>query len=148
MTRVNWLVRQLAGARDDLRIEAFVRNGRGSIAAELLGPLRPDPSRLVVDPTKEIKAFRVAASTALGTKRGAGRGGFIDSVHGSVDSFYEGVVQKLRARPMFGSAPALRPAPPEESSGDPLTSVALSSQDDPDAPSTRTDARSASRGDD
>jgi hypothetical protein len=41
--------------------------------------------------------FRVAAASPLGSKRGTGRGGFIDSVLAALDGFYELVVQELRA---------------------------------------------------
>ena len=43
---------------------------------------------LVTDPAKDIRSFRVATSSTLGTKRGRGRGAFIDSVLAAVDSFY------------------------------------------------------------
>lgn len=133
VTRVNWLVRQLSGASDNLRVEAFVKNGRGSTSAELLGTLREDPAKLVVDPSKEFKSFRVAASAPLGTKRGVGRGGFIDSVHDSADSFYVDVMQNLKA--WRASPPAMRAIPVEEAEGGSLASTALSSQDEPQAAS-------------
>lgn len=126
-TRVNWLVRQLAGASDNLRIEAFVKNGRGSSTAELLGTLREEPNRLIVDSAREFRTFRVASSVPLGTKRGTGRGSFIDSVHDAVDSFYVDVMQGLKA--WRAMPPAMRPTPPEEGV-DALSSTALSSQDD------------------
>lgn len=129
VTRVNWLARQLAGASDNLRIEAFVKNGRGSSSAELLGSLRTDPSLLVVDPAREFKTFRVAATSALGDKRGSGRGSFIDSVHDAVDAFYVDVMQGLKA--WRAAPPAMRDTPAEEAAGTALSSTALSSQDEP-----------------
>ena len=79
-TRVNWLVRQLKNAPDTTRVEAFVAHARGSSAAELLSEVRENPASLVVDPTKELRTFRVAPPARSGTKRGRGRGSFIDSV--------------------------------------------------------------------
>ena len=131
-TRVNWLVRQLKHAPDDVRIEAFAMHARGGSTAELLRRIREDPTVLVGDPTKELRSFRIALSTGAGTKRSVGRGSFIDSVLGAVDAFYEQVVQILK--PWAPAPPRLRtqdevasaePVPPS------LVSTALSSQDDP-----------------
>lgn len=77
-TRVNWLVRQLKNAPDPTRLECFNSHSRGSSAAELLSAIPENPASLVTDPTREIRTFRVAAACGLGTKRGRGRGCFID----------------------------------------------------------------------
>lgn len=128
-TRVNWLVRQLKEAPGSLRLEAFVWNQRGQGAAELLAAVREDPALLVLDPAREFKSFRVGQSTQMGAKRGRGRGSFIDSVLDSVDTFYEEIVQNLKA--WSAAPPKLRPEvePPEGERSD-LSSTALSSQDD------------------
>ena len=47
-TRVNWLLRQLKTAPDNVRVEAFVANQRGGGAAELLGTLRENPAALIL----------------------------------------------------------------------------------------------------
>ena len=65
-TRVNWLVRQLKNAPDDVPLEAFVANQRGAGMAELLGRTREDPNVLVTDPKKELRSFRVASSARWG----------------------------------------------------------------------------------
>lgn len=127
-TRVNWLVRQLKNAPDSLRVEAFTLNQRGAGAAELLGTVRQDPSVLVLDPAKEMRGFRVAFTVPMGTKRGRGRGAFIDSLMGAVDTFYEDTVQNIKA--WSATPPKLRSeveVTPEEPPS--LTSTALSSQD-------------------
>jgi hypothetical protein len=62
---------------------------------------------LIVDPKKEFRTFRVAATSPLGAKRGVGRGGFIDSVLAALDGFYATVVQQLR--PWSAKAPQLPP---------------------------------------
>ncbi|MCP3420467.1 hypothetical protein [Nocardioides pinisoli] len=131
-TRVNWLLRQLKNAPDSTRVEVFVAHARGSQAAELLSTVREDPSVLVHDPTKEIRAFRLAVSTTLGTKRGRGRGSFIDSVLTAVDGFYGEVLGSLRA--WAAAPPKLRPVhaePPEVDDSVPaaLASTDYSSQD-------------------
>lgn len=99
-TRVNWLVRQLKSAPDSVRIEAFAAYARGAGAAGLLGAVRTDPGLLAGEGgkgAKELRVFRVAQFTSMGTKRGRGRGSFIDSVLGAVDGFYTDVMQNLKA---------------------------------------------------
>jgi hypothetical protein len=131
-TRVNWLLRQLKNAPDTLRVEAFAARARGAGAAELLGDLRDDPRALVVDPTKELRSFRLVMTTPLGTRRGRGRGAFIDSVLAGIDQFYTDVMQNLKA--WAASPPRLRQEEPAEDLRDEsvpaaLISTALSSQD-------------------
>jgi len=131
-TRVNWLVRQLKDAPDAVRVEAFVAHGRGSSAAELLKVVRENPAALLTEPGKELRSFRVAVSTPLGSKRGRGRGSFIDSVLDAVDAFYSDVMQNLRA--WSASPPRLRAdgdraMVEEQDVAMPLVSTALSSQD-------------------
>jgi hypothetical protein len=127
-TRVNWLLRQLQRAPETVRIESFAMHARGASAAELLREARVDPTRLIADPKKELRTFRVALSCKLGSKRGGDRGSFIKSVLDAVDRFYADILQELKA---------WTPAPPrmrdlaEESKLQPasLSSTALSSQD-------------------
>jgi hypothetical protein len=129
-TRVNWLVRQLKDCPDSMRLEAFALHARGDGAAELLRRVREDPTVLIHDATKELRSFRVAQIAPAGTKRGTGRGSFIDSLLDGVDAFYEQVVQNLK--PWLPVAPRLRSdsdiQPVEQVSPD-LISAAVSSQD-------------------
>ncbi|WP_305786698.1 hypothetical protein [Symbioplanes lichenis] len=148
-TRVNWLVRQLRNAPDTCRVEAFALHARGAGHTELLKVVRERPAAILGDPAKELKNFRVAQSAAAGTKRGAGRGGFIDSVLGAVDDFYEQVLQNLK--PWMPAPPRLRSleetAPPVEAVAPSLVSTAISSQDGPErsvaAPEQRAPQQSA-----
>jgi hypothetical protein len=133
-TRVNWLVRQLKAAPDTVRIEAFAANQRGAGATELLGKVRDDPSVLVADPKREIKSFRIALSAPMGSKRGRGRGAFIDSLVDLLDLFYGEVVQHLKA--WSAKPPRLRESTPEPSPPVDLSSTALSSQDGPEPASS------------
>jgi hypothetical protein len=129
-TRVNWLVRQLKDAPDHSRVEAFAMHARGNGTADLLHRVRTDPMVLIGDPSKDLRAFRVALSSVAGTKRGTGRGAFIDSVVDSVDAFYEQVIQNLKpwmpAPPRLRSAEDIQPTEPVTPS---LVSAAISSQD-------------------
>ncbi len=140
-TRVNWLVRQLKNAPDATRVEVFVAHARGSQAAELLSTVRENPTSLVVDPSKDLRTFRIAMSGGLGTKRGRGRGAFIDSVLTAVDGFYGEVLGSLRA--WSAAPPKLRPAhaePPEIDDTIPaaLASTDYSSQDGSATPESAT----------
>lgn len=143
-TRVNWLVRQLKNAPETVRVEAYANHARGASTAELLRTVRENPACLVADPSKELRTFRVAVSMPLGTKRGRGRGAFIDSVLSAVNGFYADVLESLR--PWSAAPPKLRPAhpaPPEidESIPSSLSSTDYSSQDDVDdvAPAAEVD---------
>jgi hypothetical protein len=103
-TRVNWLVRQLKDAPEGLRIDAFTSGSRSS-TSEILRVIRENPGVLIEDPKRDFRMFRVAAASPMGTKRGTGRGGFIDSVLSAIDGFYGAVVQQLR--PWAAKAPQL-----------------------------------------
>jgi hypothetical protein len=103
-TRVGWLTRQLRDAPDGLRLDAFSAGLRTS-TSDLLRQVREDPMVLIADPKREFRTFRVAATSPLGTKRGVGRGGFIDSVLAALDGFYGTVVQQIR--PWTAKAPQL-----------------------------------------
>lgn len=105
LTRINWLLRQLKAAPDTTRIEASVLRSRVA-TAELLRDLRDAPAKLVGDPAKELKSFTVASTFPMGTKRGTGRGGFIDSVLNAVETTYETIGQSLK--PWSAAPPRLR----------------------------------------
>ncbi len=128
LTRVNWLVRQLRSAPDSLRVESFAMHSRGAGAAELLHAVRDNPSLLIQDPQRDLRSFRLALTSPLGTKRNRGRGSAIDSVLTAVDTFYGSVLQNLKA---WTPSPAkLRDAAEVPTlSPSSLTSTAISSQD-------------------
>jgi hypothetical protein len=127
-TRVNWLVRQLKAAPDSVRLEAFALHTRGPGAADLLKSVREDPALLVQDPKKELRSFRIAHTSPLGTKRGRGRGSAIDSVLDAVDLFYGEVLQHLKA--WAAAPPKMREVSDLPTTSSPaLISTALSSQD-------------------
>jgi hypothetical protein len=131
-TRVNWVVRQMKNAPETARIECYAAHARGSSSAELLRTVRENPASLLIDPSKEIRSFRVAANSTLGAKRGRGRGTFIDSVLGGIDAFYADILQDLKA--WSAAPPKLRPVPESPDEIEPtvpasLASTELSSQD-------------------
>ncbi len=115
-------------------------HARGGGATDLLRQARDEPMTLIIDPTRELRAFRVAQSTTAGSKRGSGRGAFIDSVYQAIDDFYEQIIQNLK--PWMPAPPRLRtpedvaPVQPVAAS---LVSTAISSQDSPefDTPAAR-----------
>lgn len=138
-TRVNWLLRQLKGAPDTLRIEAFAARQRGG-TAELLKTAREDPGVLVADPTKEIRSFTVTYIGKMGGARLAGRSGFIDSVMDAILESYDVVGQRLKD---WSAAPPRLRKPEEvvvdEQVSKDIPSAALSSQDDELLGSSATD---------
>ncbi|MGL5817786.1 MAG: hypothetical protein ACRCYR_09510 [Phycicoccus sp.] len=132
-TRINWLVRQLKNAPDTARLECVTAHSRGASSAELLRTVRADPAALVIDPKREIRSFRIALTAPLGTKRGRGRGSFIDSVLTGIDAFYSNVLSDLKA--WSAAPPKLRPETPAASVDGTLPSALpstdISSQDGP-----------------
>lgn len=129
-TRVNWLLRQLKDAPDNLRVEAFAVRQRGG-TAELLGVARENPAALVADPTKEIKSFTVTYLGKMGGNRLAGRSGFIDSVMDAILVSYDLVGQRLKD---WSAAPPRLRKPDEvvvdKTVPSDIPSAALSSQDE------------------
>ncbi|WP_232666655.1 TerD family protein [Pseudonocardia sp. TRM90224] len=96
--RVNWMTRQLAEAPDSLAVEVlFVR--REQTSCELLKDVRDNPALLLPDPAAEVRAFRLTATSPMGTKRNGLRKAFVPSVNDAVDAFYARVVQVLRPTP-------------------------------------------------
>jgi hypothetical protein len=63
----------------------------------------------------------------MGTKRGRGKGAFIDSVLDLVDAFYGDVMQHLKA--WSAAPPRMRETEPEPVQPPALSSTSLSSQD-------------------
>jgi hypothetical protein len=129
-TRINWLLRQLKEAPDNIRVEAFVARQRGG-NAELLRVARENPGVLVTDPTKEIKSFTVTFLGKMGANRLSGRSGFIDSVIDGIFTSYDQIGQHLKD---WAAAPPRLRKPDEvevdEAIPGDLPSAAMSSQDD------------------
>src|SRR5690606_30635234 len=86
-TRINWLVRQLTDAPPQMCIDAWTQGARQSLS-ELFGDVRESPDKLVADPKKDVRRFRLTATTQLGAARKVGRNSLITSVLDIVHSFY------------------------------------------------------------
>lgn len=105
--RISWLLRQLQKAPPDLTVEVRLARTSQTLSAPL-GAIRDDPNVVLPDRTREIRSFRLSLRRDAGLNRQAGRGSFIESVLGSVKTFYGDVLQQLTAwKPR---APKLRAA--------------------------------------
>ncbi|MBK5220622.1 MAG: hypothetical protein JJE35_12690 [Thermoleophilia bacterium] len=105
--RINWLLRQLSDAPDDLRIEASFPSARETTGA-LLGQVREDADclRYPSDPKREPRSFTVTMSRPMGKKRGKVEGSFVRDTRIQTFSFYRDLIQDLKA--WQARAPKLR----------------------------------------
>jgi len=97
-TRINWMLRQLAGAKDDLLVEVRYPLQKESTSC-LLKEARAKPHRLLysADPKREPMSFRLTMSKDLGMKRGRLAGSFVIESKQQTSDFYRSIVQGLRA---------------------------------------------------
>jgi hypothetical protein len=112
-SRVNWLLRQLVDAPDDLRVEAAFPNVRETTSV-LLGDLREEPEKLfyAADPKREPRSFTITLARAMGQKRGKAEGSFVRETRAQTFDMYGDIVQSLKAwqpRP-----PKLRESEPDD----------------------------------
>jgi hypothetical protein len=112
LTRVNWMLRQLRDAPDDLRIDVSFASARETSSA-LLSDARQQPKQLLsaADPKREPRAFVLALSRAVGTKRGKGERSFVRESRQQAVDFYRQLVQELRA---WQPTPPKLPEPEEK----------------------------------
>ena len=127
-TRINWMLRQLAAARDDVLVEVRYPNQKEPTSTSLKDA-RVKPERLLyaADPKREPMSFRITMSKDLGMKRGRLAGSFVHESKQQTSDFYRSIVQGLRAwaaaapklppQPTI-EKPAATPQPPPFSSGD------------------------------
>lgn len=111
-TRVNWLLRQLQGAPTTLHIRANTVRSRDAGPSYPISDLTAKTKTLVENPHADIRSFTLTLSQSAGTKRGQGRGSFVNSVTGLVDTFYAEAIQQLKA--WTPSAPRVKPKEPED----------------------------------
>jgi stress response protein SCP2 len=109
LTRIRWLLRQLTSAPATVRVQALTSYTRAESAALRLDQARETPEALLPDTSHEVKRFDLWLDLPLGTKRAAGRGGFITSVLEGIDMFYDQVLQPMR--PWTPSAPRAKTVP-------------------------------------
>ena len=112
--RVSWLLRQLANAPDQVKIESRATYATETLACSLM-EARRQPEGLFPSSNREIKEFRLTLSKAPGLNRDSGKGSFADSVVELTKQFYEQVLQPLRA--WKEPAPKLVPRHPEATQG-------------------------------
>jgi hypothetical protein len=127
-TRINWMLRQLSGAKDDLLVEVRYPLQKESTSTSLKDA-RAKPVRLLYagDNKREPMSFRLTMSKDLGMKRGRGAGSFVAESRQQTSEFYRSIVQGLRgwsaAPPKLPTAPTATPVepttdPPPFSGGD------------------------------
>ncbi|MHB8397794.1 MAG: stress response protein [Candidatus Limnocylindrales bacterium] len=105
-TRINWIVRQLGGAPDDLRLDVRYPNIKEPVSGSLKD-VRAKPERLLyaADPHRPPRTFRLSLAREMGAKRGNGPGSFVRASRQQSVDFYRSIVQHLR--PWAASAPKL-----------------------------------------
>jgi hypothetical protein len=106
LTRINWLLRQLRQAPDDLRIDVQFARTKEAVGMKL-GEAREEPKRLLSpsDPKREPRSFELSLARALGTKRGRGEKSFVSETRRQAVGFYADLVEHLR--PWQARAPRL-----------------------------------------
>ena len=109
-SRINWMLRQLRDARDDLRIEVTYPNARQT-TSELLGAARENPERLLYPPdaARPPRSFTLTMARPMGQKRGKAEGSFVRETRAQTFDFYRDLVQNLK--PWQARAPKLHEAP-------------------------------------
>jgi hypothetical protein len=121
LTRINWMLRQLKEAPEDLRVEVqFARTSEST--ALLLSAAREEPKALLspTDGKREPRAFSLSLARPLGTKRGRGERSFVVETRRQVVSFYADLVENLKT--WQPKAPKM-PAEPAEQRKDPRLST-------------------------
>ncbi len=115
-TRIKWLVRQLRHAPPDLRIDVSFVSARET-SSLLLSEASQYPERLLssTDPKRDPRAFRIAFTRKMGTKRGKEDGSFVQATKAQAIDFYRDLVQDLR--PWQPAAPKLPREPNRELDG-------------------------------
>lgn len=106
LTRINWLVRQLRQAPEDLRIDVQFARTKETVGMKL-GEVRDEPKRLLSsnDPKREPRSFELSLARPLGTKRGRGEKSFVSETRRQAVAFYADLVEHLR--PWQARAPRL-----------------------------------------
>ncbi len=107
--RLNWLLRQLKNAPDDLRIDVRFPHTRAT-ASDLLAKVKENPKGILAEADHAPRSFILTLAGDVGGKRNAGHRGFITDVSALLDKFYREVVHHLTE----WTPPAPRLAPSAE----------------------------------
>lgn len=128
-TRINWMLRQLGTAKDDLMVEVRYPNQKEPTSCTLKdAKAKADRLLYAADPKREPMSFRLTASKDLGMKRGRLAGSFVHESKHQASDFYRSIVQGLRAwspaapklpsATVSGVASPASPEPPPFTSGE------------------------------
>jgi hypothetical protein len=141
LTRVNWMLRQLRKAPEDLRIEIRFARTKESTAL-LLRDAAEDPKALLSpsDPRREPRSFTLSLARPLGTKRGKGERSFVLETRRQVVSFYGDLVEGLadwrpKAPKLQSEKAPEEPADPRHTlpdAAEPPTAAQLEEQTEPE----------------
>ena len=97
-TKVNWLLRQLKGAPESLRLESKLKkNGSAYSTGVLLSDASANPKLLIPENGNEIYGFRLTMFTKMGVKHGAGQGSFVLSAIEAVELGYQFMLENFKA---------------------------------------------------
>ncbi|MFC8315607.1 TerD family protein [Gordonia sp. NPDC057258] len=96
-TKINWLVRQLSGAPEDLRITAHHAGSRVESTAALLKDIRVDATSVMPTDGRDIREFTVTIESSMGSKRSGSEGGFVTAMVLLTTTFYAEVVERVRS---------------------------------------------------
>jgi hypothetical protein len=120
-TRINWLLRQLTGAKDDVLIEVRYPNQKEPTSSTLKeARVRAERLLYSADPKREPMSFRITMPRDLGMKRGRLAGSFVLESKNQTSDFYRSIVQGLRAwSPAAPELPAQGPATAQAASPEP-----------------------------
>jgi hypothetical protein len=105
--RVTWLTRQLKDPPPSLMIQATAMHTKRPGPSCLVAQATEDPSIVLESPKTEVRDLTLTLIRAAGTKRGRGKGSFIESAIDLVEDFYRRVVQDVT--PAVPTAPKVRP---------------------------------------
>lgn len=95
-SRLNWLLRQIKTAPGAVLISWSYKHARNAEAPHRLEDLLDKNYEFELDNTRELALITVTNSAKMGTKRGAGQGGFIDSVVNQFEASYGEILQKVQ----------------------------------------------------
>jgi hypothetical protein len=126
-TRINWMLRQLSNAHDDLLVEVRYPNQKEPTSCSLKdAKAKPERLPYTADSKRDPMSFRLTMSKDLGMKRGRLAGSFVLESKQQISDFYGSIAQGLRAwAPAAPRLPAAKgttqvasPEPPPFTSGD------------------------------
>lgn len=129
LSRINWLLRQVADAPGDLRIEVAFQGTRETTSL-LLADARENPNALLspTDAKRMPRWLMLEAGRPLGSKRGKGKGSFVADTRSQAVDFYRDIVQSIspwRAKPPRLPSEPAEPDPPASSDPPPFGVTAV-----------------------